>query len=411
MSMKQNDLFCSYASSAYAVLRRMFLSLLLVSVCYNGLVAQDAVVAALVARIEAPQSPNRGGLDGLTLTELMQRFKLPAVSIAVVKDFKIHWIRAYGVADVETGQLADPTTLFQAASISKPVFAMTTIKLAQDGRLSLDADVNSLLKSWQVPRSATTDEQAVTLRSLLSHTSGADDGFGFPGYNPGEPRPTLVQILNGEKPSNVGPVRFARPPYDGFKYSGGGLVLAQLVMTDALGRPLDPIARENVLVPLEMRNSTFEQPLPEALTTRAARGHSGNGRRAGPPWHDFPEQSAAGLWTTPSDLARFLIEIQLALKGPKGKVLNQSSAREMLAPTGVGPQGLGLAIEKRGEGWYFSHSGSNWNYRANMVGHMRKGYGVVIMANSENGWGVIAELEARIASAYNWDSLDKPIAR
>ena len=375
------------------------------------LVAQDGDAASLIARIEAPQSPNRGGMDGLSLAELMQRFRLPAVSIAVVRDFKIHWARAYGIADVETGQPADTATLFQAGSISKPVFATATVKLAQDGRLSLDGDVNALLKSWQVPRTAATGEQPVTLRSLLSHTSGADDGFGFPGYNPGDPQPTLVQILTGTKPSNVGPVRFGRPPYTGFRYSGGGLVLAQLVVEEVMGRPVAPITSELVLNPLGMRSSTYEQQLPEAFSRRAARGHSGGGRRMGAPWHEYPEQSAAGLWSTPSDLARFLIEIQRAIRGPKGSVLAQAAAREMLMPVGVGEQGLGLVIEKRGEGWYFSHSGSNWNFRADLVGHLRKGYGVVIMTNSENGWGVITELEARIAAAYNWDSLDKPIPR
>ncbi|NOT08414.1 MAG: beta-lactamase family protein [Gemmatimonadales bacterium] len=377
----------------------------------GALLAQEGEVAALIARIEAPQSPNRGGLDGLTLTEVMQRFRLPAVSIAVVKDFKIHWARAYGIADVETGQLADTATIFQAGSISKPVFAMTAVKVAQEGRLSLDADVNTLLRSWQVPRNASTGEQPVTLRSLLSHTSGADDGFGFPGYNPGDPQPTLVQILSGEKPSNVGAVRFGRPPYTGFKYSGGGLVLAQLAVMDVVGRPFDAIARDLVLAPLGMRSSTYEQPLPAAFAGRAARGHSGGGRRMGAPWHDYPEQSAAGLWSTPSDLARFLIEMQRAIRGPAGAVLAQGAAREMLTPTGIGEQGLGLAIKQQGEGWYFSHSGSNWNFRADLVGHLRKGYGVVIMTNSENGWGVIVELEARIAAAYNWDSLHKPIPR
>jgi CubicO group peptidase (beta-lactamase class C family) len=377
----------------------------------NLLVAQDGDADSLIARIEAPQSPNRGGPDGLTLTELMQRFRLPAVSIAVVKDFKIHWARAYGIADVETGQPADTATLFQAGSISKPVFAMAAVRLAQEGRLSLDGDVNGLLKSWQVPPGASTGDHPVTLRSLLSHTSGADDGFGFPGYNPGDPQPTLVQILTGAKPSNVGPVRFGRAPYTGFKYSGGGLVLAQLVVEDVTGRPFAAIGRDLVLNPLGMRSSTYEQQLPVALSRRAARGHSGGGRRMGAPWHEYPEHSAAGLWSTPNDLARFLIEIQRAIRGPRGEVLSQASAREMLTPVGVGEQGLGLAIEKRGEGWYFSHSGSNWNFRANLVGHLRKGYGVVIMTNSENGWGVITELEARIAAAYSWDSLDKPIPR
>jgi CubicO group peptidase (beta-lactamase class C family) len=376
-----------------------------------ALVAQNGDVPSLIARIEAPQSPNRQGFDGFTLQELMQRFRVPGVSIAVIKDFKIHWAKAYGVADVETGQVADTGTAFQAASISKPVFAMTVVRLAQDQGVSLDADVNTYLKSWRVPASELTRDQPVTLRSLLSHTSGADDGFGFPGYDPSAPRPTLVQIMKGESPSNVGPVKFARPPYAGAKYSGGAVTLAQLAISDLIGRPFAEIGRDVVLSPLGMGNSSFEQPMSESFSRRAARAHNGAGRRMGAPWHVYPEQAAAGLWTTPSDLARFAIEVQRAIRGPKGAVLTQASAREMLAPVGVGGFAVGLGVAQRGEGWYFSHGGANWGFRCNLFAHVRKGYGVVIMTNSDSGGQLIGELEARVAAAYGWDSLDKPIPR
>jgi CubicO group peptidase (beta-lactamase class C family) len=371
--------------------------------------AQDDSPAAMMARIEAAQSPDRGGYDGLTLAELMQKFRLPSVSIAIIKDYKIHFAKAYGIADVETGQLADTATLFQAGSISKPIFAMLVLKLVQEGKLSLDNNINSYLKSWQVPDSGRT--APVTMRSLLSHTSGADDGFGFPGYNPGEPFPTLAQVVNGQKPSNTGIVPFKRIPYTGFKYSGGGFAIAQLAIEDLMKRPMAELADEKFFKPMGLKNITYQQPLPANFMMKAARGHTGGGKRQPAPWHDYPEQSAAGLWSTPSDLARLVIELQKAVNGSKNDILAQATARELLTPTGVGGHAQGFVIERRGEGWYFSHSGSNWNFRADMIGHMRKGYGLIIMANSENGWGVITELESRIIAAYNWDALAKPIPR
>ena len=373
--------------------------------------AQDRDPSTIIARIEAAQTPNRQGWDGLTLQELMQRFRVPGMSIAVIRDGRIHWAKGYGVADVETGQRVDTGTVFQAASISKPVFAMGVVKLAQDGRISLDADVNTYLKSWRVPESDLTRMQPVTLRSLLSHTSGATDGFGFPGYDPAVQRPTLVQILNGGPPSNVGPVKFGRPPYAGFQYSGGGLTLAQLAIEDVTGRPFADFMRETVLVPAGMGNSSYEQPISATLAQRAARAHNGGGRRMGAPWHVYPEQAAAGLWTTPSDLARFAIEVQRAIRGPKGAVLTQAFGRELIAPTGAGDYAVGLAIQKEGQGWYFSHGGSNWGYQCNVYAHVRKGYGVAIMTNGDAGGLVIREIQARIAAAYDWDSLDKPIPR
>ena len=374
-------------------------------------IAQPRDPAAIIARIEAAQSPNRQGFDNYTIQQLMQRFRVPGVSIAVIHEGKIHWAKAYGVADVETNQAADTGTVFQAASISKPVFAMAAVKLAQDGRISLDTDINSYLKSWRVPASEHTRTQPVTLRSLLSHTSGATDGFGFPGYDPSASRPTLVQILNGEQPSNVGPVKFGRPPYAGFQYSGGGLTLAQLVIEEFTKRPFAEFMRETVLGPAGMASSSYEQPIAPALAARAARAHNGAGRRMGAPWHIYPEQAAAGLWTTPSDLARFAIEVQRAIQGPKGAVLSQAFAREMIAPTGAGDYAIGLSIQKTGQGWYFGHGGSNWGYQCHVLAHIRKGYGVAIMTNGDAGGPVIQELEARIAAAYDWDTLDKTIPR
>ena len=366
--------------------------------------------AAIIARIEGPQSPNRQGFDSLSIQQLMQRFKVPGVSIAVIKDFKIHWAKAYGVADVETGRAVDVNTPFQAASISKPVTAMAAIRLAQEGKLSLDADINSILKSWKVPASDLNKDQPVTARSLFSHTSGADDGFGFPGYDPAAPRPTLVQILNGEKPSNVGPVRFARRPYTGQKYSGGGTVLMQLALTDLTGKPFAELMREKVLEPLGMTNSSYEQPPTGDLAERTSRAHDGQGKGMGAKWHVYPEQAPAGLWTTPSDLARFAIEVQVANRWGQGKVLSQASVKEMLAPTGMGSFAVGFSIDKRGEGWYFSHSGGNWGFLCDLLAHVRKGYGVVVMTNGSN-FQIITEIEARVAAAYGWDTLDKPIPR
>ncbi len=367
--------------------------------------------AALIARIEAPQVPDRQGFDALTLQEVMRRLQVPGASIAVIEDFEIHWAKGYGVADVDTGRAADTHTAFQAASISKPLTAMAAMRLVQDGRLSLDAHVNTILESWHVPASDLTRGQPVTPRSLFSHTSGADDGFGFPGYAPGEPLPTVVQILEGQPPSNVGPVLFARPPYQGYKYSGGGLEIMQLALTDLMGRPFAELMRSTVLDPLGMADSSYEQPPSAALAARAARAHDGRGRRMSAPWHVYPAQAAAGLWTTPSDLARFVIEVQKAVRGPRGTVLGQAAAREMVSPAGVGPFGVGLSLDKRGEGWYFSHGGSNWGFRADVLGHFRKGYGVVVMTNGDNGSLLIREIEARVAAAYGWDSLDKPIVR
>jgi CubicO group peptidase (beta-lactamase class C family) len=365
----------------------------------------------MMARIENAQTPNRQGLDGYTLRQVMERFRVPGVSVAVIKDYEIHWAKGYGVADVETGAPVETNTLFQAASISKPVAAVAVVRAVQDGRFKLDDDVNSILKSWKVPESEFTRGHPVTPRALLSHTSGLGDGFGFPGYHPSAARPTVVEILNGSKPSNVGPVLMERPPFTAFKYSGGGVTVMQLAMMDTFREPYPDLLRRLVLGPIGMSDSAYDQPLSSERDKHAARAHNGGGRAMDAKWHVYPELAAAGLWTTPTDLAKFAIEIQKTALGRSSRVLTQASVREMLSPVGVGDYAVGLAVTKMGQGWYFGHGGSNRGFQCDLIAHHLKGYGVAIMTNGDAGGPVIQEIRARVAAAYAWDSLDKPVLR
>jgi CubicO group peptidase (beta-lactamase class C family) len=373
--------------------------------------AEDTSLAAMMARIEGRQVPDRQGFDGFTLQQMMEKMRVPGVSVAVIKDFEIHWAKGYGAADVTTGAPVTPETVFQAASISKPTAAMGVMRLVQDGKMSLDADINTFLKSWKLPASEHTRDRPVTLRSLLSHTSGLGDGFGFPGYHPKEPLPSIVQILNGEKPSNTGKVLMDRPPFTAYKYSGGGVTLVQLAVTDTTGRAFPELMKSLVLDSIGMRDSAFEQPLSAERDGTAARAHNGRGGAMDAKWHVYPELQAAGLWTTPSDLARLAIELQKALQGRSNLVLSATSAREMITPVGMGDFAVGFGLRKIGEGWYFAHGGSNWGFQCDLMAHVRKGYGVAIMTNADSGGVVINEIRNRVAAAYNWDSLDRPVPR
>jgi CubicO group peptidase (beta-lactamase class C family) len=350
-------------------------------------------------------------LDAGAVQALLTEFKVPGVSIAVIKDFKIEWAKAYGLADVENSTPVTTDTLFQAASISKTIAAMASLKAVQEGRFKLDQDVNTILKSWKLSGGEFTKDRPVTPRSLMSHTSGTGDGFGFPGYSPNTPLPTVVQILDGEQPSNRRKVRLERPPMTGYKYSGGAVMIEELALTDAVGKPFAQIAQEWVLNPIGMTNSTYEQPLPASREKQAARAHDRNGLRMGDPWHVYPEHAAAGLWTTATDLAKFLIEVQKSLLGQSNRVLSQTTMQEMVTPVGVGPFAVGFSVEKKGEGWYFMHSGSNWGFQCDMLAHRVKGYGLVVMTNGDNGGALIRELERRIQEENKWDVFDKPIPR
>jgi CubicO group peptidase (beta-lactamase class C family) len=377
-----------------------------------GSAAQPRTPAEYMAVVEGAQAgADSSGLGALTIAALMERFHVPGVSVAVIRDFEIHWAKGYGSADGETGAPVDAETMFQAASISKPVAAMAVLRAVQDGVFTLDDDINDILESWTLDGAGFTAERPVTPRTLTSHTSGLGDGFGFPGYDPSDPRPTVVQILNGGPPSNVGRVFMERPPLTLMEYSGGGVTVMQLALSDARGRPFADILRDDVLRPIGMTRSTYQQPLPPELDRNAARAHDRNGRSRGAKWHVYPELAAAGLWTTPSDLARFAIEVAKSALGQSNRVLSRALALEMLAPVGVGDYAVGFSISKIGQGWYFSHGGSNWGFRALLLAHKAKGYGLAIMTNADQGGQVAAELSRRIQNVYEWDSVAESAPR
>ena len=374
--------------------------------------AQTRSAADYMAAIErALPSGAPNDLGGLTLAELMTRFNVPGVSIAVIRDFQIHWAKGYGVADVATGAPVNTETMFQAASISKPVAAMAVLRAVQDGLFTLDTDINQILTSWKLEGGEFTKDRPVTPRTLTSHTSGLGDGFGFPGYDPSDSVPTVVQFLQGSKLSNVGVIFMERPPMTLMEYSGGGVTLMQQALSDARKRPFADIMRDDVLRPIGMTRSTYEQPLPESFDRNAARAHSRDGKAMGAKWRIHPEQAAAGLWTTPTDLARFAIEVQRAASGQSNRVLSRAIVQEMLSPVGVGEYAVGFAMQKLGQGWYFAHGGSNWGFRGTLLAHKAKGYGLAILTNADQGGAVANELSRRIQRVYEWDSFAEPAPR
>jgi len=347
------------------------------------------------------------GEPGWTIQERMKFYKVPGVSVAVIYDFKIQWAKGYGLKDTETNEPVTTNTLFQAGSISKPVAAMAALKKVEQGKIALDANINDKLTTWKIPDNEFTARKKVTLANLLSHTGGLTV-HGFPGYAPDEKIPTLPQILDGTSPSNTPAVRVDFEPGTRFRYSGGGVTIAQLAIMDIEKKPYPQIAQETVLGPLNMSNSTYQQPLPDDIRKKAATGYRPNGQAVIGKIHVYPEMAAAGLWTTPTDLAKFSIETQLSLVGKSNKVLTKEMTAKMVTPfISDGPVGLGFFSETHGAATYFGHGGADEGFRAQLLVHRDKGYGAVVMVNSDNGQ-IIPEIIRAIAQEYQWEDFLPP---
>jgi CubicO group peptidase (beta-lactamase class C family) len=341
----------------------------------------------------------------MKLADRMEHYKIPGVSVAVISDGHLEWARGFGVK--EAGQ-SDPVvagTLFQAGSISKPVAAMAALRLVQEGKLGLDSDVNERLKAWKIPDSEFTKEKKVTLRELLSHTAGLTV-HGFPGYASDAPIPTLVEVLNGTRPANTEAIRVDMTPGTKWRYSGGGYTVMQQLLIDVTGKTFPDVLRENVIDRIALQSSTFEQPVPQRWQTRAATAHV-SGKPANGKYHIYPEMAAAGLWTTPTDLAFFAIEIQESLTGASNKVLSASNARLMVTPV-MNAYALGLSVEGEGDSLRFYHGGVDFGFEALMVAYGKTGQGAVVMTNGTNGQALCQEIVRGIAKVYHWPGFPMP---
>ena len=296
----------------------------------------DHVTSGLTTPVIDKNDPH----PGKTLTAEMAAMHVPGVSIAVVHNGVIEWAQGFGVAAVG-GDPVTAETLFQAGSISKPVAAMAALRLVQQGKLNLDADINTYLTSWKLPASPVAAGKPVTLRELLTHTGGTTV-HGFPGYAAGEPVPTLVQVLDGVKPANTAAIRVETAPGTKWNYSGGGFTIMQQALIDVTKEPFPQLMHDTVLAPIGMTHSTYQQPLPAEWRAKAATPYDGEDKPIPGGAHTYPEMAAAGLWTTPSDLARYVIENQLSLEGKANHVLSVEMTKQMMTP-GMGSWGLGIA--------------------------------------------------------------------
>ena len=354
---------------------------------------------ALSAMLPATQVEGRS-YTTKSLSEMMRQENVPGASIVVFHNGRIIYAKGFGVIEAARGRAVTPETLFQAASISKPVTATAALKLVEQDRLVLDQGVNARLRSWRIPDSSAAEGQVVTLRQLLTHTAGLTV-HGFPGYAAGAPRPSLLQVLDGVPPANTSAVRIDQRPGSAWRYSGGGFTIAQLLLSDTTGEAFPALMQRLVLRPAGMRHSSYAQPLPDHLRKEAASGHRSDGSPIAGGYHIYPEQAAAGLWTTPSDLARWALALTASFNGRGSGLLHHDTAVAMLTP-GIGNWGLGISVVGEGKWLKFAHGGANEGYRANLVAFPRTGDGMVVMTNSDKGDALFEPIMIAVGHALGW---------
>jgi CubicO group peptidase (beta-lactamase class C family) len=386
--------------------RLIGLSALTFSFALAAETAPAAALAARIARVESgllpPARLTGAAAEPWTITRRQLIHRVPAVSIAVIADGQLSWARAYGLARVGDPATVNADTLFQAATLSKPVAAAGFLTLVDAGKLTLDTGVNTALTSWKIPPppSETPASELVTLRRLLSHTAGFTVPA-FAGYAASAPHPTLLQILDGLAPANSAPIRLEATPGTKWRYSGGGFVVAQQLALDSSGESFPDLLRTRVLIPAGMTASTFAQPLSSDLAPRAA-GHIAGTTRVAGDAHVYPELAASGLWTTPTDLARFALALRASLDGQPGFLTRATATAMITPPLADTNYGLGIGVLGSGENLQLAHTGSSEGFRCSFVFYPRLGRGAIVMTNSDQGGALIPEILRAISREYAW---------
>lgn len=333
------------------------------------------------------------------LIDRMEEMNCAGISIALIDSGKVIYTKGFGLAHPEGDRKVNTETLFQAASISKPLAGLGFLKLYDEGVVHIDSNVNTYLKEWKIKDTLFTQENPITLRKLLTHTAGMTV-HGFPGYKPDDKFPSNTEVLDGK--GNTPVIYVDTIPGSIWRYSGGGYTVAEQVMEDVTGMPFEDYMDENILMQIGMTNSTYQQPLNTESHPNFSAAFNRQGDMIEGEFHSYPEQAAAGLWTTPTDLARYILHIQNSLSGEVKSLLSNEALNEMLTKH-ENDWGLGPALRGEGDSLVFSHGGKNAGFTNNFLGFANKGQGIVVMTNCDNGNVIIQEI-LRAASAYfDWN--------
>lgn len=379
----------------------LLLAILLTPACRQAKTSAnlDAEISVVENGLLLPIIMKGDTLSKMNIQDRMEYHRVPGVSISVVENGAIRWVKGYGFANTQNGQPVDESTLFQAGSISKPVAALAALKLMEEGLVDLDEDVNTYLKDWKVPENKFTETEKVTLRRLLTHNAGMTV-HGFPGYQQKDDFPSIISVLDGK--GNTPTIFVDTFPGRIWRYSGGGYTVMEKVVEDVSGLPLEQYLAENILPAFGMTKSTYQQPLPEEQYNQASAAYDNEGKIIEGLWHNYPEQAAAGLWTTPTDLANYCISVQEILVGEKEGTLSKATL-EMMLTKHKNDWGLGPSLMWAGDSLIFRHGGKNAGFTNQMIAFAHRGNAVIVMTNADNGGRLMGEIVRSVSNYYDWN--------
>ena len=335
----------------------------------------------------------------ISISDRMVADNIPALSFAVINKGGIEWADIYKNANFPEVQNLTCSSIFQAASLSKPVTFLAALRMHSAGEMDLDKNIQDYLQNFVLPQGKQTAENPVTFRNIFSHTSGINPG-GYQGYARNLSMPSDLDILRGSEEVNTAAIEVSTRPNEKLAYSGGGYTLAELALQDIYNEEFSNIMRKWILEPAGMEHSEFTQPLPDSKSNQVAKGYTQSGEVIDGGWRNHPEQAAAGLWSNSIDMAKFLIEIYNAYQG-KSSIFSQSDIKTILSHERDGHI-YGFIVNRAEDDIAITHYGGNEGYRTGMTISLTSGNGLVYLINSDNGGALGNELLLSASQVYKW---------
>lgn len=363
----------------------------------------DSIHALNIEGNLIPMYSVAGRVERMTIPAMMQQDRIPGMSIAFVDKGQIAWTKHYGYANLEDSIPVGPETVFTGASLSKPVTAIAALNLVEKGLLNLDEDVNLKLEEWKVPETELTEKEKVTLRRLIDHSAGVKNDL-WSSYLPGEPVPTLNQMLAGEAPSVDPATSVISEPGSITKYSNPGYSIIQRLLMDVNNQEFDQIIDQLVFEPVGMESSSFKQPIPNSLMDRRAIGYTKDLEPY--PYRLFPYLAAGGIWTTPTDLAKFMIALLNDYHQGTHTLLSKEMAQTIFTKDVMR---YVFSLWNWGDDIVFVHYGSNQGFNCIMYGSVDQNQGIVVMTNSDNSFGFFDYIQRAVNSEYQWEYVNPEI--
>ncbi len=382
-------------------LTSLSVAMLMITLSGQPGLSRDEIITAATSNLEQEDGSLR------TVQQVMIDRGLRGLSVAVFENHQLSWTRSWGIKRAGTRDEVDVETAFSTASISKPIAATLFAKLAEMGLLDLDVPVGNYLKRWSLPENQYTRKIDITLRHLLSHTAGTTQ-HGSKDFYASDQVPTLVQVLEGGDLPGTQRIKVDFEPGTQWRYSGGSYVIAQLAVEDHMQASLAELAEEFLFRPLRMKHTTGRQPGEPGFPSNAASAHDSEGTVISGGLPICPQTAPSGIWSTPADMTRFLIEMQNALRGAETKVISKAVARLVTTEVRDG-FGLGWALFRRfGNRSWFSHGGANTGTGGYVFATLSGGNGITFFGNGPNSVRepILSQLRESIIKAHGWEVRD-----